>query len=126
MGIDSVSNSRPLTLPTERIKESVLSEDTENTQNTSNNFGRENMQEKDGSIDLSKEKVEKMIEGLNEFLKPTQTSLKFQFHDKLNEFYVEIIDSETKEVVKEIPPKKLLDMYASMMERLGIFVDHKI
>lgn len=74
----------------------------------------------------TKDKMNKMIEGMNEFIKPTHTSLKFMLHDKLNEYYVEVVDSQTNKVIKEIPPKKFLDMYASMLESVGLLVDHKI
>ncbi|MGV2621484.1 flagellar protein FlaG [Halobacillus sp. ACCC02827] len=73
-----------------------------------------------------KEKVKQMVESVNEFLKPVRTSLQFQFHDKLGEYYVTVVDNETREVVKEVPPKKLLDMYAAIAEKLGFLVDHKI
>lgn len=75
---------------------------------------------------LDKHKTEEIVEGLNEFLEPANTSLKFEFHDKLDEYYVTLIDTKTKEVVKEIPPKRLLDLYAAMAESLGFIVDHKI
>lgn len=77
-------------------------------------------------IKFPKEKIEEVIQGMNKFLEPTHTSLKFQFHEKLNEYYVSIVDDKTKEVVREIPPKKLLDMYAAMTEFLGLIVDKKI
>jgi flagellar protein FlaG len=73
-----------------------------------------------------KEKVKEVIKGLNEFLNPTQTSIKFKLHEKLNEYYVTVVDDSTNEVIREIPSKKLLDMYADMTERLGILVDKKI
>jgi flagellar protein FlaG len=63
---------------------------------------------------------------LNDFLTPTQTSLKFEFHDKLNEYYVTLVDEKTKEVVKEIPSKKMLDFYAAMTEFIGVMMDKKI
>ena len=63
---------------------------------------------------------------LNTCLEPTKTSLKFQLHDKLNEYYVQIIDTETDEVIKEIPSKKFLDRYAATTELLGFMVDQKI
>ncbi|MDQ0214913.1 flagellar protein FlaG [Oikeobacillus pervagus] len=74
----------------------------------------------------SKEKVDKVINSMNEFLKPSNTHLKFEFHEKLQEYYVAIVDDQTNEVIKEIPPKKLLDLYASMTEYLGLLVDKKI
>ncbi|TFB24373.1 flagellar protein FlaG [Filobacillus milosensis] len=75
---------------------------------------------------LSKDEAIKLIEGLNDFLSPVDTQLKFEFHDKLDEYYVTLINPETKEVVKEIPPKKLLDVYAAMAEQLGFIVDEKV
>uniref|UniRef100_C5D7S6 Flagellar protein FlaG protein n=1 Tax=Geobacillus sp. (strain WCH70) TaxID=471223 RepID=C5D7S6_GEOSW len=76
--------------------------------------------------EISKEKLEEVVKGLNEFLQPSQTSLKFKLHDELQEYYVQIINERTNEVIREIPPKKLLDMYAAMMEFVGLVVDKKI
>lgn len=73
-----------------------------------------------------KEKVEEVVKGLNEFLNPAHTSIKFKFHEKLNEYYVTVVDDNTNEVIKEIPSKKLLDTYAMMAEHLGLLVDKKI
>ncbi|WAA09802.1 flagellar protein FlaG [Fervidibacillus albus] len=73
-----------------------------------------------------KEQLENLVSGLNDFLTPVYTSLKFELHEKLDEYYVTVIDDSTKEVIKEIPPKKLLDMYAAMLEYVGIIVDEKI
>lgn len=76
--------------------------------------------------ELTKEKVEEIVKGLNDFLQPAHTSLQFKFHEKLNKYYVTIVDDNTHEVIKEIPPKKLLDTYAAMAERLGFLIDKKV
>lgn len=73
-----------------------------------------------------KKQLEEIVQGMNKFMQPTHTSLKFELHEKLNQYFVKVIDDNTKEVVREIPPKKLLDMYAAMTEFLGILVDKKI
>ncbi len=76
---------------------------------------------------FSKEDLTHVVNGMNKFLKASpQTHLKFEFHDQLNEYYVTLVDEVTDEVVREIPPKKLLDMFAAMTEYLGIMVDKKI
>lgn len=67
-----------------------------------------------------------IVDSLNKFMKPANSSLKFEFHEDLNEYYVTVIDEVTQEVIKEIPPKKLLDMYAAMTEYIGLMVDKKI
>lgn len=64
------------------------------------------------------EKKEKELLGAN-------TSLKFSIHEKTKQVIVKIIDDETKKVVKEIPPEKIIDMIADMCERAGIFVDKR-
>lgn len=73
-----------------------------------------------------KEKMEGVVEGLNKFLEHSNTALKFQYHEKLKEYYVTLVDEKTNEVVREIPPKKMLDFYAAMNEFLGLIVDKKI
>ncbi|MBY0123447.1 flagellar protein FlaG [Bacillus sp. S/N-304-OC-R1] len=76
--------------------------------------------------ELSKEEAEHVIKGMNEFLKPKFTSLNFKMHEELDRYYVEVVDQETKKVIREIPSKELLDMYAKMTEFLGIFIDKKL
>lgn len=77
-----------------------------------------------GNSDDSR-KVATAVEKMNEFINSAQTNLKFVFHEELNEYYVTVINPLTNEVLKEIPPKKILDMYAAMTEFLGLLVDEK-
>ncbi|WP_244896210.1 flagellar protein FlaG [Planomicrobium okeanokoites] len=76
--------------------------------------------------EITKKMVKDKVEGINEFLEPTKTAVKFQLHEELNEYYVQVVDSMTNEVLKEIPNKKFLDIYASMTELMGIIVDEKL
>ncbi|MEC3882772.1 flagellar protein FlaG [Halobacillus sp. HZG1] len=96
---------------------------------------RSSVQEKTNKIEVSqhelpnsdqKEKLIKATDSMNEILKKLETSLRFQFHEKLEEYYVTIVDNQTEQVIKEIPPRKMLDMYASIIESIGIMVDDKI
>lgn len=74
----------------------------------------------------TKEKLQGVVGGLNHFLETSHTSVRFKLHEKLNEYYVVIVNDDTDEVVREIPAKKLLDTYAAMAEHLGLLVDRKI
>ncbi len=76
--------------------------------------------------EASKEELENVVKGLNEFLQPSHTYIQFELHEKLNEYYVTVVDEESKEVVREIPAKKMLDFYAAMTEFVGLVVDKKI
>ncbi|MED4019124.1 flagellar protein FlaG [Sutcliffiella cohnii] len=87
-----------------------------------------NVKTETSEVEIAKEhkNVENVVESINQFLRPLNTSVQFSFHEELNEYYVSIVDLETKEIVKEIPPKKLLDMYAEMAKFMGLFIDQKI
>ncbi|WP_430510021.1 flagellar protein FlaG [Gottfriedia solisilvae] len=77
-------------------------------------------------LKLPKKDLEKVIEGMNKLLEHSNTSLEFKLHDETHSYYAVLVDSITKEIVKEIPSKKLLDFYAAMEEFLGIMFDKKI
>lgn len=77
------------------------------------------------NADDEKSNIEKMIESMNKFFEPTHTSLQFELHEKLDRYYVTVVDTITNEVVKEIPPKKMLEKYAAMAEFMGFLVDEK-
>lgn len=76
--------------------------------------------------EVSIEEAKKMVDSLNEFVEASKSELKFEFHEKLDEYFVKLVNPKTKETVREIPPKKLLDMYAAMAEFMGLLVDKKI
>ncbi len=75
---------------------------------------------------VSKEKLQSAVDSINKFLEPSYTSLKFKLHEDLNEYFVQVVDSNSNEVIREIPSKKLLDVYAAMKELVGFVVDKKV
>ncbi|KON67248.1 hypothetical protein AKG34_23535 [Peribacillus butanolivorans] len=83
-------------------------------------------QSAESNIEPSKERVQDVVDSLNTFLNPTHTAVRFEYHEKLNEYYVKVVDDVTNETIREIPPKKLLDFYAAMTEFVGIMVDEKV
>lgn len=72
------------------------------------------------------EDLEKVVKSLNDFLQPANTHIKFELHEELQEYYVTVVDNQTNEVVREIPSKKLLDIYAKMTDYMGLLFDKKI
>ncbi|OLN24019.1 hypothetical protein BTO30_00960 [Domibacillus antri] len=74
---------------------------------------------------LKEEAMAKFTEQINAFLLPTRTHVQFEYHDELKEYYVLVVDDTSKEVLREIPSKKLLDIYAAMNEFIGLFFDKK-
>jgi flagellar protein FlaG len=96
----------------------------------SEKIGREDTQSQfansDSNNSPSKKDVEAVVKVINDFLKPHQSSLQFKLYDKLNEYYVQVVDDQSNQVIQEIPSKKLLDAYSSMLEFIGVLVDKKI
>jgi flagellar protein FlaG len=68
---------------------------------------------------------QKAVEKANKVMQIQGRSLEFKIHEKTNEIIVRIVDTETKEVVREIPSEKILDMFASMLELAGLLVDER-
>ena len=88
---------------------------------------QEKVQQKaDNEQQLPADKAKQVTDSVNMFLESANTQLRFKLHEKLNEYYVTIVDSTTDEVIREIPSKKLLDIHAAMREFVGLLVDRKI
>jgi flagellar protein FlaG len=76
--------------------------------------------------EISKDKLQNAVDTVNEFLQVNHNASKFVLHDGLDRYFVQVVDTKTDEVVKEIPPKKLLDAFYEMQKLLGMIVDEKI
>lgn len=74
----------------------------------------------------SKEKLQEAVDSINEFLHTQHKTSKFVFHEGLDKYYVKLVDAETEETIKEIPPEKLLNAFYEMQKLAGMIVDEKI
>ncbi|WP_456959809.1 flagellar protein FlaG [Lysinibacillus sp. TE18511] len=88
------------------------------------NTDRQAIQEEEQVI--SSEKLQQAVDTVNEFLQVNHSASKFVLHEGLERYFVQVVDAETEEVVKEIPPRKLLDAFYEMQKLLGMIVDEKI
>lgn len=82
-------------------------------------------QEQGNSVSISEKTVINAIEKANKAISFSNRQLEFSVHEKTKEIMVKVIDSETKEVIREIPPEKILDMVANLLEMAGILVDER-
>lgn len=69
------------------------------------------------------EALRKAIEEINRNAKNSEVV--FGMHDATNRVTIKIVDKESKEVLKEYPPEKTLDMIAKVWEIAGLMVDAK-
>lgn len=91
----------------------------ENSQNKgeANNFTDQN------SDQAGNEQIRKAVEKLNKNMAHSEAV--FGIHEDTNRVTIKIVDRDTKEVIKELPPEKTLDMIAKVWELAGIMVDEK-
>lgn len=71
------------------------------------------------------EQLKKAIAEMNKKINNSNEEAVFGFHEDTNRIMIKIMDKDTKEVIKEFPPEKTLDMIARIWEMAGILVDEK-
>lgn len=74
----------------------------------------------------SKEEIKQTLDGLNEMFQVSHTHSRFILHGETDQYYVQIINDESNEVIKEIPSEKFMDMIAKMEKYLGLLIDEKV
>lgn len=72
----------------------------------------------------SAEQIRKAVEQLNKKMAANSEAV-FGIHEETNRVTIKIVDKNTKETIKELPPEKTLDMIAKVWEIAGILVDEK-
>ncbi|QUH24911.1 flagellar protein FlaG [Serpentinicella alkaliphila] len=75
---------------------------------------------------IDDEQLIKALEKANKSFEAFDRKFERSVHEKTNTFMVKVIDSSTGEVIRELPPEKLLDMVANMLEVAGILMDRKL
>ena len=88
--------------------------------------GSQQQQEKmDPQTPETPEHLKRMIAEMNRKINNSNEEAVFGVHEKTNRIMIKILNKDTKEVIKEFPPEKTLDMIASIWEMAGILVDER-
>ncbi len=75
---------------------------------------------------ISQEEAIDAIQRANKEFIAYDRRFEFSIHEKTKQIMVKVIDATNDEVIRELPPEKILDMVAAMWEVAGILVDRKI
>lgn len=106
----------------ETVSASVIGETkivrTQNGQKDGDNASQED--EKSNS-----RRIQSAISSANNKMKHTKTKCEFSYHESTKRVSIKVIDKETEEVIREIPPEETLQMIEKMWELAGILVDEK-
>ena len=91
---------------------------------TVNTAADDNSKKVEQDIQLNEKALKQRISEINSKLN-NNTVAEFGYHDETNRVTIKIVDKDTKETIKEIPPEKTLDLIAKAWELAGILVDEK-
>lgn len=70
--------------------------------------------------------LDKAVELINEAVQMADKKLEFKVHEGTNRTMVKVIDRETDEIIREIPPEEILDLVDKMTELVGLMMDKRV
>lgn len=90
------------------------------------NASEENGEQEKGQNNQAQISNEAIRDAMKELSKKaTSVQAEFGIHEGTNRITIKMVDKKTKEVIKELPPEKTLDMIAKVWEYAGLIVDEK-
>ncbi|WP_433923777.1 flagellar protein FlaG [Paenibacillus taichungensis] len=81
------------------------------------------------SIAQMNESQKETINELNkaiEAIQGPQKSFEISVHEETHAIMIKVLNKETGDLIREVPPEKILDLAAHMMEITGIIFDKKV
>lgn len=79
----------------------------------------------DNLSDSTAAELDSVVEDLNKTVEALNKGLEFKVHEDTKRVIVTVVNKDTDEVIREIPPEKILDMMAKINEIVGWLVDEK-
>jgi len=72
------------------------------------------------------DEVRESVKDVNEIVDKVKEGLSFQIHEDTEKIMVKVVDLNTDEVIKELPPEEMLDLQARIHEMVGILIDETV
>lgn len=70
----------------------------------------------------SMEQLEAAVSSVQEYIQPFNSDLQFSVNDDTDKVVVKVIDSETKEVIRQIPSEEMIAIAKALDSIKGLFV----
>jgi uncharacterized FlaG/YvyC family protein len=71
----------------------------------------------------SQSELSQVVDQLNHVMDRLNTRLRFGIYDGTEQLYVQVYDARTREVLKTIPPEKLLALRIRLRQAIGLLLD---
>jgi flagellar protein FlaG len=75
---------------------------------------------------LDKSQLNKYAEKLSKVMEILNHSIRFSVDDESDRMIVRIVNAETNEVIRQIPPKEVLQLMHRLDQMAGLMLDEKI
>jgi flagellar protein FlaG len=75
--------------------------------------------------DVTPSMISRVIEDANRALEPSFFRLSFSIHDATARVMIQVIDTASEEILREIPPESKLNTMAKILEFAGLLFDQK-
>ena len=82
-------------------------------------------QEQADNPENASRRIKNAVEHANKTMRHAKTKCEFSYHEETKRVSIKVIDEETEEVIREIPPEETLEMLSKMWELAGLMVDEK-
>lgn len=79
-----------------------------------------------GKEELTREDINKLTDHLNKFMTTINADLQFELHEETKRMMVRFVNKKDHQVIKEFPPKELLDTLAAIRDYVGLLLDKKV
>ena len=76
--------------------------------------------------EIPREDVEKATDKLNRLMGLINKRLRFDLREDSDRIMVRVIDQDTEDVLKEMPPKRVIELLNSLTDIAGLLVDEKV
>lgn len=80
----------------------------------------------EGAAELDTGAVREMAEKTQAYLDDLKIKLDFEVYEETGDMVIRIFNRETEELLREIPPKDLLELHHKVAELRGILFDQKV
>ncbi|WP_336762387.1 flagellar protein FlaG [Paenibacillus sp. USHLN196] len=109
-----------------QLSEASVNPNTKLIQAVRNGIDLSKLERQGVSVPSGDEHLIKAIDKAVKALQGPTTTLEMSVHEKTHQILVKVLNKETGELIREIPPEKTLDLVAKMMEIAGILIDEKV
>jgi len=76
-----------------------------------------------GINEQMQQQLDEVMDELNVIARSCRKKLRFQIFEETGELFAQVIDAETGDVIKSVPPLEMLETLARISDAVGLLVD---